>query len=75
MRSCIEIARIKMEVKEVYFLIHIVPNNPELTRLVTGVWSSYKGAKKAFDFYKEYNPEFDYGIASYSIYEEGEGLF
>lgn len=61
--------------KEVYFLIHVVPNHPDLNRLVTGVWSSYEGARKAFHYYKESNPNFDYGIASYPIYEEGEGLF
>jgi len=61
-------------IKEVYFLIHLVPNHPELNRLVTGVWSSYEGAKKAFDYYKKHNPEFDYGIASYPILGEGEGL-
>lgn len=61
--------------KEVYFLIHLIEDHPELNRLVTGVWSSYEGAKTAFDFYKKHRPDFSYGIASYPIYEEGEGLF
>ena len=61
--------------KEVYFLIHLVEGHPELNRLVTGVWSTYEGAKIAFDYYKKSRPEFSYGIASYPIYEKNEGLF
>ena len=61
--------------KEVYFLIHLIEGNPELNRLVTGVWSTYQGAKIAFDHYKKTRPEFSYGIASYPIYENNEGLF
>lgn len=60
---------------EVYFLIHLVPGHPELNRLVTGVWSTYAGAKKAFDHFKQARPDFDYGIASYPIFEEGEGFY
>lgn len=63
------------ERKKVYFLIHFIENHPELNRLVNGVWSSYEGAKIAFDYYKKSNPEFSYGIASYPIYENNEGLF
>jgi len=62
------------EVIEIYFLIHLIPDHPELNRLVTGVWYTYEGAKKALDHYKSYRPEFDYGIASYPILDEGEGL-
>ncbi len=61
--------------KEVFFLIHVIPDHPDLNRLVTGVWSSYEGAKLAFDHYKKLNPDFDYGIASYPVYENGKGLF
>jgi len=61
--------------EEVYFLIHLVPDHPELNRLVLGVWSTYEGAKKAFDHFKKTRPEFDYGIASYPILKEGEGLY
>jgi hypothetical protein len=61
-------------VEEVFFLIHLVPDHPELNRLVTGVWSSYEGAKKAFDHFKANRPDFDYGIASYPVLKEGEGL-
>lgn len=61
--------------KKVYFLIHLLPDHPELNRLVTGVWSSYKGAKLAFDDFRKHNPDFDYGIASYDVLEEGEGLW
>jgi len=61
--------------KEIYFLIHVIEGHPELNRLVTGVWSSYEGAKIAFDHYKETRPDFSYGIASYPVYEKNEGLF
>jgi len=64
-----------MKEKEAWILIHVSKENPELSRLVTGIWSSYDGAKKAFDHYKKHRPDFDYGIASYPIYEDGEGLF
>ena len=60
---------------EVYFLIHLIEGHPELNRLVHGVWSTYEGAKKAFDYYKQARPEFSYGIASYPILEEGEGIY
>ena len=61
--------------KEIYFLIHLVPNHPDLNRLVTGVWSTYHGAKIALHHYKKQRPDFDYGIASYPVLEEGEGLY
>lgn len=64
-----------MKEKEIFFLIHLVEGHPELNRLVTGVWSTYEGAKKAFDHYKKNRPEFAYGIASYPILEEGDGLY
>ena len=60
---------------EIYFLIHVIPGHPELNRLVTGVWDSYEGAKVAFDHFKKNRPDFDYGIASYPVYEMGEGLW
>ena len=61
--------------KKVFFLIHVIPGHPELNRLVTGVWSTYEGAKLAFDHYKKLRPDFEYGIASYPVYENGKGLF
>ena len=64
-----------MTPKEVYFLIHLIPNHPDLNRLVFGVWDTYEDAKKAFDHYRKERPEFEYGIASYSILKDGEGLF
>lgn len=60
--------------KEVWFLIHFLPDHPHLNRLVTGVWTSYEGAKKAFDHFKKERPEFDYAISSCPIFEDGEGL-
>lgn len=65
----------KKDKKIIYFLIHCIPNHPELNRLVTGVWSTYEGSKIAFDKFKEINPEFNYGIASYEVYEEGQGIY
>lgn len=62
------------EDKLIYFLIHLIPNHPELNRLVFGVWDSYEGALKAFQHFKKIRPEFDYGIASYPVMKEGEGL-
>ncbi len=59
---------------EIYFLISLIPDHPELNRLVTGVWSTYEGAKIAFDHFKKSRQDFDYGIASYPILEKGEGL-
>lgn len=63
-----------MNEKEVFFVIHVLEGHPEMNRLVTGVWSTYEGAKLAFDHYKKHRPDFSYGIASYPIYEYGEGL-
>jgi len=60
--------------KEGYILIHLIPDHPEMNRLVHGIWDSYDGAKKAFDHFKEANPHFKYGIASYPIYKDGEGI-
>lgn len=60
--------------KEAYILIHLIPDHPEFNRLVHGIWETYEGAKKAFDHFKKNNPNFNYGIASYPIYEDGEGL-
>lgn len=57
--------------KEVFFVIHFVPDHPELDRLVTGVWSTYEGVKLALDHFKKLNPNFDYGIAGYYIQEYG----
>ena len=61
--------------QEVFFLIHLIDGHPELNRLLFGVWSTYEGAKKAFDHWKKARPEFSYGIASYPILEDGEGLY
>lgn len=59
---------------KVWLIVHRVKGNDELCRLVTGVWSSHKGAKIAFDHYRLYRPDFDYGVACYEVYQEGEGL-
>ena len=61
--------------KLVYFVIHLIPGHSELNRLVHGVWSTYEGAKIAFDKFKKDRPEFDCAIASYPVYEEGEHPF
>ena len=58
----------------VWFLIAVLPGHPELNRLVQGVWDSYEGAKLAFDAFKRDRPDFDYGIASYPVYELGKGF-
>lgn len=60
---------------EAFILIHLIPDHPELNRLVHGIWKTYDGALEAFNHYKKLNPQFKYGIASYQIYEEGEGLY
>jgi hypothetical protein len=58
-----------------YILIHVISDHPDLNRLVHGIWETYEGAKVAFDHFKEINPNFQYAIASYPIYKDGEGVF
>ena len=60
--------------KEAFILIHLIPDHPELNRLVHGIWETYEGAKEAFDHFKKLNPKFQYGITSYPIYKDGEGI-
>lgn len=59
--------------RKVWFVIAVLPGHPELNRLVHGVWDSHEGAKLAFDAFKRSRPDFNYGIASYPVYEKGQG--